>query len=119
MNKPAICYFCFNAYVDAELPRTEDELYFSDELTDDNDSVSHTVGNKTDGFQIFLNSGGGEPVNIELCQWRENGYRGQPGWNTIGIYYPKFCPECGIKLVEYEISDRGSSFKRNEKSRTE
>ena len=108
-----ICNFCFNAYVDSKLPETEDDLYFGNELTDDNDDSSATIGNKTDGFQIFLNAGGGQPVNIELCQWKENGYRGQPGWSTIGVYYPKFCPECGRKLDEYTISERGNSYERN------
>lgn len=108
------CNFCYNVHVLWKEPKVEDE-YFNVGLNDDNDSSACVVGSKTDGFQIFLNSGGGEAVNIELCQWQEEGYRGQPGWTTIGIYYPKFCPECGRKLEEYIINERGTSYsKRSE-----
>lgn len=105
------CCFCFNAHVWAKEPKTEED-YFDTGLDDTNDMCSATIGSTTDGFQMFLNSGGGEPVNIELCQWKDNGYRGQPGWVTIGVYYPKFCPECGRQLEEYSINERGTSFTR-------
>lgn len=105
------CSFCYNAHVWAKEPRAEED-YFDEGLHDNNDMSAATVGSITDGFQIFLNSGGGEAVNIELCQWKEHGYRGQPGWSTIGIYYPKFCPECGRKLDEYIINERGTKFTR-------
>lgn len=103
------CKFCYNAHVWAKEPHDEDD-YFDEGLHDNNDSSASTVGNSAAGFQIFLNSGGGSAVNIELCQWKENGYRGQPGWATIGIYYPKFCPECGRNLNEYIIDEHGALF---------
>ena len=105
------CSFCYNAHVWAKELHDEED-YFYEGLHDDNDMSAATIGNVTNGFQIFLNSGGGEAVNIELCQWKENGYRGQPGWSTVGIYYPKFCPECGRKLVEYEVDNRGRSYNK-------
>ena len=105
------CSFCYNAHVWEKEPHNEED-YFDTWLTNENDGSSITIGNTASGFQLFLNSGGGVPVNIELCQYRDNGYRGQPGWATIGRYYPKFCPECGRKLDEYEISERGASFTR-------
>lgn len=107
------CSFCYNAQVWAKEPHNEED-YFDEGLHDNNDSSSATIGNKADGFQLFLNSGGGEAVNIELCQWKEQGYRGQPGWATVGIYYPKFCPECGRELNEYTISERGTKFTRKQ-----
>ncbi len=108
------CPFCFNAHVWAKEPITEED-YFGG-LCDTNDASAATIGSKTNGFQIFLNTGGGTPVNIELCQWKENGYKGNPGWATIGVYYPKFCPECGRPLNEYRIDRRGTSYesKRND-----
>lgn len=106
------CPFCYNAHVWAKEPKTEED-YFDRGLDDTNDYSSATIGNKTDRFQIFLNSGGGTPVNIELCQWKETGYRGQPGWSTVGIYYPKFCPECGRLLDEYKIGKRGASYEKH------
>lgn len=106
-----ICNFCFNAYVDSKLPKTEDD-YFENELTDDDDGSSATIGKSVNNFQMYFNSGMGKPCNIEVCEWKENGYRGQPGWSTIGVYYPKFCPECGRKLDEYTISERGNSYER-------
>jgi hypothetical protein len=107
------CHFCYNAHVWAREPHNEED-YFDEGLHDKNDMSTATIGNKTDGFQLFLNSGGGEATNIEICQWKENGYRGQPGWSTIGIYYPKFCPECGRKLDEYIINERGTKFIRKQ-----
>ena len=36
--------------------------------------------------------------------------------DTIGIYYPKFCPECGRPLDEYKIGEKGANYesKRND-----
>jgi hypothetical protein len=56
--------------------------------------------------RLYLNSGGGEAVNIEVCEL----YNGR--WHTVGKYYPKFCPECGRSLLEYEIDERGTLFKK-------
>jgi hypothetical protein len=108
------CHFCYNAHVWASEPHDEED-YFDEGLHDDNDMSSSTIGNCSSKHRVFLNSGGGEATSIELCEWKENGYRGQPGWATVGIYYPKFCPECGRKLDEYYIDERGTSYKRKEK----
>ena len=106
-----ICRFCFNAHVASTLPETEDD-YFEPELTDNNDSSSITIGDHASKHQMYFNSGNGKPCNIEVCEWKENGYRGQPGWATVGIYYPKFCPECGRPLTEYKIDECGKSFQK-------
>lgn len=105
-----ICNFCFNAHVYNSLPQTEED-YYDTGIDDSNDACSITIGHSASEHQIYFNSGNGKPCNIEICEWKENGYRGQPGWATVGVYYPKFCPECGRPLVEYKIDERGTSFK--------
>lgn len=81
------CSLCLNARVIG-----------SDELNDDNDFSATTIGEAKQGFVMFLNSGNGEPVNIEVTQW--NNYANRQV--TIAKYYPKYCPNCGRRLDEYE-----------------
>ena len=100
-----ICRFCFNADVYNSLT-VNDEDYFDEGLHDDNDFSSATVGFSDDKHQLYINSGNGEAVNIELCEW----FNGR--WHTIGKYYPKYCPECGRKLKEYNIDENGTTYKR-------
>ena len=104
-----VCPFCFNAYVYAKLPKT-DEDYFDEGLNDDNDGSSRGIGHSASEYQMYFNSGMGVPCNIELCHWHE-GY----GWGPVAKYYPKYCPECGRKLDEYKIDERGTKYdqKRN------
>jgi hypothetical protein len=105
-----ICNFCFNAHVYNSLPKTEED-YYDVGIDNSNDMCAMTIGESASKHQMYFNSGNGRPCNIEVCEWKENGYHGKPGWATVGRYYPKFCPECGRKLDEYEISERGVSFK--------
>ena len=112
MNK--ICKFCFNAHVYADLPKIEED--YSDEgLHDGNDFSSSTIGHGSSKTQMFINSGNGEAVNIEVCRWVEGGYRGKDGWATVAKYYPKYCPECGRKLDEYKVTARGQAFVEKDK----
>ena len=104
----AICNFCFNAQVYANIPKTIEEEYFGTGLDDTNDSSSSTVGSHANNYQVYINSGNGKPVNIETCEWAADGR-----WRTVAIYYPKYCPECGRCLEEYTITERGASFYRN------
>ena len=101
-----ICSFCFNAYVAATLPTTEDD-YFEPELTDDNDFSSATIGFSGEGHQMYFNAGGGKACNIEVCEWGEDNR-----WHTVAEYFPKYCPECGRELKEYKIDERGTSFEK-------
>ena len=77
------CSMCNNAKVDDELNSDCDLSYF-------------VVGRCKHGFRILLGSGGGSPVR--LIFERNNG----DSWNTVGIYFPSFCPNCGRELSEYE-----------------
>ena len=102
------CHFCYNAHVWAKEPKTEED-YFDEGLNDSNDFGSSTIGvscSLPNGspHQIYINSGAGKATNIEVCEW----YNGR--WHTVGVYYPKFCPECGRPLDEYTIDERGTTF---------
>lgn len=87
------CGFCVNARVD-------------DDLTDDNDFSSMAVGSSAIGYRILISSGFGKPVRIEFDQWNRD------NWSTVGRYYPKYCPECGRKLDEYEEAHTNGRFDR-------
>jgi hypothetical protein len=76
------CHFCNNAAIDPE-------------LTPDNDLSYVSVGECLNQVRILFRSGDRKPTALLFEKWRE-GY----GWTTIGDYIPKFCPECGRKLVE-------------------
>lgn len=98
VERPSYCKFCFNARV---YRPTDEEMIdpFSTELTDDNDLSSCGVGQCYSKERRFtINSGNGKPVNIEFEEWSSKAER----WITVGRYYPKFCPECGRRLDEYE-----------------
>jgi hypothetical protein len=101
------CKFCFNAHVYAKIPKTAEEEYFGADLDDTNDFSSFVVGCSGKGFQLFLNTGAGEAINIEVCEWGKN-----ERWNTVAKYYPKYCPECGRKLDEYDVGTNGTEFKQ-------
>lgn len=79
----APCSFCLNARV-------------CDDLTDSNDSSSYSVGKASKGFHMFVSSGNGSPVRIEVLQWDELSHSNF----VIASYFPKYCPNCGRKLFE-------------------
>ena len=91
------CKYCFNARV---YKPTEEELMdpFATQLTDENDSSSCGVGHALMGTRFMISSGYGEPVRIEIDKFLEL----RQEWVTVGKYYPKYCPECGRRLDEYE-----------------
>ena len=89
------CHICNNALVD-------------DELNHDNDFASHTIGYNCNGFRAMISSGWNKPVRIEFEQWCPNIKQ----WVPVGVYYPKYCPECGRELSEYKILDRGNNYGR-------
>lgn len=94
------CKFCFNARI---YKPTEEEMMnpFNTELTDENDSSSCGVGTSCNNTRLMISSGYGEPVRIEIDKFFED----YQEWHTVGKYYPKYCPECGRRLDEYEKSN--------------
>lgn len=96
------CRFCFNSRI---YQPAVDELIdpHITPLTDENDFSSRSVGEihpKDNKRSIMINSGGGKPLTIEFREWFDY----SKCWITVGEYYPKYCPECGRKLNEYEES---------------
>ena len=91
------CKYCFNARV---YKPTEEERMdpFATELTDENDSSSCGVGHTAKHLRYMISSGHGEPVRIEIDEFIDM----YQEWHTVGKYYPKYCPECGRRLDEYE-----------------
>ena len=96
-SKQPHCKYCFNARV---YKPTDEKLMdpFSTELTDENDSSSCSVGTSYNNTRLMITSGHGEPVRIEIDKFFED----YQEWHTVGRYYPKYCPECGRRLDEYE-----------------
>lgn len=72
------CRVCFDASIEPELEGC--------------DLSYHTVGAAGQGHRIMIRSGNGKPMAFISEEW------GGKQWNTVGIYEPKFCPECGRKL---------------------
>ncbi len=77
------CRYCDNAKINGE-------------LTSENDFSSITIGRCEKYTRLMLSSGGYyNDVRIELEEFGP-----YDRWITKGIYYPKFCPECGRKIIE-------------------
>ena len=97
MENNTDCRFCFNARVFT--PMEEDDYLYP--LTDDNDLSYHGIGSAGDmaeGYNIMIASGGGKSQRVQFDYWFDKGKR----WITAAEYYPKFCPECGRRLDEYD-----------------
>ena len=95
------CRYCFNARV---YEPTEEELTdpFSTELTDENDFSSISVGHSCNGHALYLSSGYGKSLRFEVFGYNEKISENQ----LVGLYSPKFCPECGRALTEYEQEEK-------------
>lgn len=80
------CRWCDNARVNPE-------------LTDENDFASYTIGEACKNFRIMFTVGSGKPPRIEFETWNND------HWSTVGVYYPKHCPNCGREINEYGGQD--------------
>lgn len=82
------CKMCINAHTDPD-------------LTSDNDLSYFDVGKYEKSFRLMLRTGDGRPTGMLVEHLDE-----EIGWNTVGFYWPKFCPNCGRKLTENEEGPR-------------
>ena len=80
------CNFCCNSRVEPE-------------LDDNNDFSSFSIGRSAPLSRLMLSSCCGKPVRFEVEYWSKD----HEQWFECGCYYPKYCPECGRKLDEYEV----------------
>ena len=85
------CRFCQNN-------RTNPEW----ELSEEQCSYAMTVGKFEKGHRIMLNKQPYQPLCIEFDFWRDDFKLQQ--YQLVGYYYPKFYPECGRKINEYDRS---------------
>lgn len=79
-------------------------------LNPDNDMHAGTVGITSPHYQIMYCTGNHDAPRIEYNRWDDKG--ATPMWHTMGIYYPKYCPECGRKIDEWpECHSSGNNVK--------
>lgn len=82
------CYMCNNAKVD-------------DFLTSDNDLSFHGVGSGWENYRFMIAAGNGAPVRILFEVLQNN------SWHVVGVYHPRFCPNCGREILEYISGKEG------------
>ena len=91
----AYCKYCFNARIYE--PVDENDYYTP--ITEENDFGASIINNYNEkGRRLFFEHGNGEAPRIMADEWSEK----QQQWVTTAIYYPKYCPECGRKIDEYD-----------------
>ena len=91
------CKYCFNARI--YKPTDEERMDpYNTELTDENDYSSCGVGHCSYRKRFMITSGYGEPLRIEFEEY----FPDDESWHIVGKYYPKYCPECGRRIDEYE-----------------
>lgn len=84
MGRKKACFFCDNAIINPE-------------LDSNSDYACKVIGDMPDRYRLCLCTGFGKPTRIEYDVFND-----QYGmWCTHGVYYPKYCPECGRKIYEY------------------
>lgn len=82
------CRFCENHRVNHDL-----------DLTEEQDFYAMIIGKFEKGHRIMFNKQPHQTLCIDFEVWRED--LKTPQYQLVGYYYPKFCPECGRKIDEY------------------
>ena len=85
------CRFCLNNRTNPEWELDEEQV-----------SYAMTIGRSEKGIRMMLNKNPHEPLMVEVSRWNDKINPQQ--WQLVGYYYPKFCPECGRKIDEYDRS---------------
>lgn len=88
------CEMCFDARLCQMICDKEEEECT---LTDENDLSYISIGEMSKEHSMFIASGGGRPVRLIVQKVDEVKAENM----LVGIYYPKYCPNCGRKLTEY------------------
>lgn len=76
------CRMCVNAATEEELTPDDDLSYIG-------------IGECEDGLRMMFRTGDGKPTEILVERFHE-----KHGWQTVGLYRPAYCPNCGRLLVE-------------------
>ena len=77
------CYMCDNAFI-------------NENLSYDSDYACFGIGDMPEGTRLMLCTGYRRPLRIEYEEFKYD------KWRTVGIYYPKCCPNCGREIKEYQ-----------------
>ena len=75
-----------------------DNARLNERLSDDNDYHCRAIGLMPNKARLMLVSGWGKPLRIEFDEYLSV----DKMWHTHGWYFPKFCPECGREVKEYD-----------------
>lgn len=85
------CKFCANNRTNPEWELEEDQVFYA-----------MSVGKSENSTRIMFVKNPNEPLMLEVSRWNDKINPQQ--WQPVGYYYPKFCPECGRKIDEYDRS---------------
>lgn len=83
MNASQPCEMCDSALVNQEMDEDADLSYI-------------TIGKCLSDYRLVMAAGGRLPPRIEID------YRDGNRMQSAGVYYPKFCPNCGRRITEKE-----------------
>lgn len=83
------CRFCANNRTNPEWELTEEQCCYA-----------MTIGDSEKGYRIMFDKDPYKPLMLEFSRWNDN--LNPPVWQVVGGYFPKFCPECGRKIDEYD-----------------
>jgi hypothetical protein len=61
-----------------------------------------SVGIADKGYRVMFVKDPYKPLLIEFGHWNDKLNPSQ--WLAVAGYFPKFCPECGRKIDEYDRS---------------
>lgn len=82
------CYMCDNARI-------------NDDLTDETDFGSFSLGSFNcdfdKGYHAMISTGYSKPLRVKFSHYNEKIRE----WEIVGIFYPKYCPNCGREIYEY------------------